>query len=79
MVTIKFPDRDVLRRALGFLARRFSGRALRSGEVIVPAEALEALAVKNFSFTVIGGATYEQMAPIRGNGTSSVQRRRKRA
>jgi hypothetical protein len=72
MVAIKFADRGTLTKALGFLAGRFSGRALRSGEVIVPEPALEALALENFSFTVIGRATYEQMAPIRSDRASPV-------
>jgi glycyl-tRNA synthetase beta chain len=44
MVTISFPDRDTEKRALAYLLGRFSGRALRSGEHIVPEAALEALA-----------------------------------
>jgi hypothetical protein len=74
MVTIKFPDTQTQDRAVGFLARAFSGRVLRSGEVIVPEAALEALAEKNFSFTVIGKTTYEQeLAAVRGDGASSIQ------
>ncbi len=44
MVTITFPDRDMEKRALGFLIGGFSGRVLRSGEHLVPEAALEALA-----------------------------------
>ncbi len=73
MVAIKFANREMLTRALGFLAGRFSGRALGSGEVIVPEAALEALALENFSFTVIGKATYEQMVPVRSDRASPVQ------
>ncbi len=62
MIAIKFADRQTLVRAIGFLAGRFSGRFLRTGEVIVPAAALPALARENFSFTVIGRATYNQVA-----------------
>jgi hypothetical protein len=79
MIAIKFPDQQSFKKALGFLVGRFSGRALRTGEIIVPADVLEALALENFSFTVIGRATHEQMAPIRNNGTTPVQRRRKGA
>jgi hypothetical protein len=67
MVTIKFPDAETQDEAVGFLASSFSGRLLRTGEVIVPEEALAALANENFSFTVIGKATYEQMAAFRGD------------
>lgn len=57
MVTITFPDRETEKRALGFLLGRFSGRVLRSGEHLVPAAALEALADQNIPFTVKGKAT----------------------
>ena len=53
MVAIKFTDADTLNEALGFLASRFSGRALRGGTVIVPEMALKALKAKGFSFRVI--------------------------
>jgi hypothetical protein len=79
MVTIKFSDPETQDEAVGFLAATFSGRLLRSGEVIVPEEALAALANENFSFTVIGKATYEQMAAFRGNAPRKVQRRKARA
>ena len=52
MVTITFPDRDTEKRALAFLLGRFSGRVLRSGEHIVPEEALEALAAQAIPFKV---------------------------
>jgi hypothetical protein len=70
MVTIKFPDTETQDEAVGFLASNFSGRLLRSGEVIVPEEALAALANENFSFTVIGKTTYEQMAAFRRGASS---------
>src|SRR5258708_7166998 len=67
MVTITFPNRETHERALGFLLGRFSGRVLRSGEHIVPEEALEALADQGFAFNVIGKTTYEQqVAALRG-------------
>jgi hypothetical protein len=79
MVTIKFPDLDTQDEAVGFLASHFSGRLLQSGEVVVPEEALAALANENFSFTVIGKSTYEQMAAFRGDAAGKVQRRKTRA
>ena len=60
MITIKFSDPEVRRSALGFLLGRFSGRALKSGEVLVPEAALQALAHEGYQFTVLGKATYEQ-------------------
>ena len=72
MVTITFPDRDIEKRALGFLLGRFSGRVLKSGEHIVPEAALEALADQSIPFTVKGKTTYEQqMAAVRGSSSSS--------
>ena len=59
MVVITFPDRVTRRTALGFLLGRFSGKAFRTGEVIIPEDALEALAERNFEFTVKGKASYE--------------------
>lgn len=74
MVTICFADRATEKRALAFLLGRFSGRVLRSGEHLVPAEALSALAQQNISFTVKGKATYEQqVGAIRGSASSSIQ------
>ncbi|MBM4081224.1 MAG: hypothetical protein FJ272_12610 [Planctomycetes bacterium] len=73
MVTITFPDRETEKRALGFLLGRFSGRALRSGEHLVPEAALEALADQNIPFTVKGKTTYErEMAAVRGAASHSV-------
>jgi hypothetical protein len=74
MVTITFPDRETERRALAFLIGRFSGRVLRSGEHLVPAAALEALADQDIPFAVRGKATYEQqMAALRGAAAPPVQ------
>ncbi len=65
MVVIIFPDRETRRKAIGFLLGRFSGKTLKTGEVIVPDAALEALAQRNFEFTVKGTASYEQQtAPV---------------
>lgn len=64
MIAIKFPDTETQDEAVGFLATNFSGRLLRSGEVIVPEEALAALAGENYTFTVIGKAGGE--LPRRG-------------
>jgi hypothetical protein len=74
MVAIRFEDRETEKRALAFLLGRFSGRALKSGEHLVPEAALEALADQNISFTVVGKATYEQkVAALRGAASGSVQ------
>ena len=67
MVTVTFADREMEKKALGFLLGRFSGRVLKTGEHIVPEAALEALADANIPFTVVGKTTYEQqLAAVRG-------------
>jgi hypothetical protein len=74
VVTITFPDRETEKRALGFLLGRFSGRVMKSGEHLVPEEALAALADQNIPFTVKGKATYEQqVAALRGAAPAPVQ------
>jgi hypothetical protein len=52
VVTIKFPDRETEKRALGFLIGRFSGRVFRGGEHNVPKDALEALTQQNIPFVL---------------------------
>ncbi len=73
MIRIKFPDEQTQNRAVGFLAGRFSAKLFRGGELLVPEVALEALAAENFNFTVLGKASYEQMAAIRSDAPSPVQ------
>ncbi len=73
MVVITFPDADNRKKALGFLFARFSGKALKSGEILVPEAALPALADQNISFTVQGKASYEQQtAAFRGPAADPV-------
>ena len=73
MITIKFPDPESRLKALGFLLGRFPGRALKSGEVLVPSMALQALANEGYEFIVLGRSTYEQqIAPLRNPITSPV-------
>jgi hypothetical protein len=73
MISIRFPDRETEKKALGFLLGRFSGRVLSSGEHLVPAAALEALADQNIPFIVQGRATYEQqIASLRDIAPASV-------
>mgnify|MGYP003393502994 CR=1 FL=1 len=71
MITIRFSDPDVRRHALGFLLGRFPGRALKTGEVLVPEAALQALAYEGYQFTVLGKATYEQQTTAFRNTVTS--------
>lgn len=63
MVIIRFNDQAAERRALGFLLGRFSFKSWATGEMMVPEEALAALAHERIPFQVQGPATYEHYAP----------------
>ncbi len=63
LIRIRFPDPDSERRALGFLAGRFSFTAYATGEVLVVESALAALAVEGISFTSEGPASYAETIP----------------
>lgn len=61
MILIHFRDSESKRRALGFLAGRFSFKSWASGEMAVPEAALAHLAAEGISFVVEGPATYERL------------------
>ena len=61
MVIIRLASHESKRRALGYLAKRFSGKSWVTGEVMVPEAALPYLAAEGFQFTVEGPATYERI------------------
>lgn len=63
MIIITFPDSATERRGLGYLAGRFSFKSFATGETLVPAQALAALALEGIPFTSKGPATYEHYAP----------------
>jgi hypothetical protein len=63
-VIIRFPDSASERRALGFLAGRFSFKSWVTGETMVPEQASRAPASESISFFVEGPAKYEQLAAI---------------
>lgn len=63
MIVIRFPNSDAKRMALGFLVRRFSCTTYRTGEMLVPSEALGELAIAGIPFSVEGRATYRQSIP----------------
>jgi hypothetical protein len=63
MITIRFPDIDAKKKALGFLAGRFSCTSYATGEMLVPEDALGALASAGIRFSVEGPATYGQSIP----------------
>jgi hypothetical protein len=65
MVIISFPDPETRKRALVYLLGRYSGTLLKSGEVIVPENALKPLALQDLVFTVKGKVEEEQVASLR--------------
>ena len=74
MIRSRFPDSQTERRALGFLAGRFSFKTWENGDTVVPESALAAMAVQGIAFTVQGPATYEQSVPaVRGPVAPAVQ------
>jgi hypothetical protein len=74
MVIIRFPDEQTEIKALGFLARRFSGKSWANGETMVPEAALPLLTAEGIQFTMVGSATYEQQVPsIRVAAATAVQ------
>jgi hypothetical protein len=56
MIIIRFPDQTTERRALGFLAGRYSFKTWDTGETMVPEAALPHLAVEGIRFSVEGPA-----------------------
>ena len=67
MVLIRFPDQATERRALGFLAGRFSFRSWADGLTLVPEQALGALAMEGIRFIVEGPPTYARSLPALRN------------
>lgn len=63
LIRIRFADRESKRRALGFLAGRFSFTSYATGEMLVVEPALAALAVEGISFIAEGPATYAEAIP----------------
>ena len=60
MTIIRFTDAESERKALGWLAGRFSFKTWANGETVVPETALGHLAAEGIRFTVEGPVTYER-------------------
>jgi len=71
MIRIRFPDPASERRALGYLAGRFSFKSWADGVTLVPDHALPSLAREGIPFLVDGPATYEQIVAAVGNPPAS--------
>ena len=63
MVILRFEDENQERRALGWLAGRFSFKTWANGEIMLHEEVLPYLAREGVSFKVQGPATYEHFRP----------------
>lgn len=74
LIRIRFLDQDSKRRALGYLAGRFSFTSYASGEMLVVEPALAALAVEGIPFIAEGPATYAEAIPaLRAAAADQVQ------
>jgi hypothetical protein len=58
MIIIRFADAESEKRALGFLAGRFSFKTWASGETMVPESALSPLAHEGVRYIVEGPARF---------------------
>jgi hypothetical protein len=63
MIKLRFPNRDVERKAIGYLAGRFSFKTFADGYTLVPVAALSSLALADISYTVEGRASYDNIVP----------------
>ena len=71
MIVIRFADAETERRALGYLAGRFSFTSWAGGETMVPEAALPHLAREGIRFSVEGPAGYERFLPTFRNPPAS--------
>jgi hypothetical protein len=71
MIIIRCSDAEAKRRALSFLAGRFSFTTWKSGELLVPDDALSALAHEGIGFTVEGPPVYGQAVPALRNAAAA--------
>jgi hypothetical protein len=63
MIIVQFDDAEAEKRALGWLAGRFSFKTWANGDLMLPEIALPYLARENIPFKVKGPATYEHFVP----------------
>ena len=73
MVILRFDNGEQERKALGWLAGRFSFKTWDNGELMVHESVLPYLAREGISFKVQGQATYEHFRPaIRDSAATPV-------
>lgn len=73
MILIRFSDAEGKRRALQALVGEFPFKSWRSGQMIVPEEALARLARHDIPFSFEGSAAYEKLATLRDSTAVAVQ------
>jgi len=74
MVIVRFDDQQTERRALEWLAGRFSFKTWANGDLMIHKAALPYLAREGISFKVKGPAKYEHsIATVRNPDTASIQ------
>ena len=72
MVKVRFPNSESERKALGFLAGRFSFNTYADGHTLVTEAGLARLTGAGVTFTVEGRAAYEQsFSTVRDSSRSS--------
>ena len=73
MVIVRFDDAETERRALGWLAGRFSFKTWANGDLMLHEQALPYLAREGVTFKVQGPANYERSLPaLRNSPAASV-------
>lgn len=73
MILIRFSDAQIEKSGLGYLAGRYSGKTWKTGETLVPEEALSHLAAAGIKFSVEGHLSYDKVyAPVRDSAAAAV-------
>jgi len=74
MIVVRFPDSQSEKKALGFLARRFSIRTRDDGTTLVPEAAVQVMNGAGILFVVEGQASYDQQIPkVRNPPAAAIQ------
>ena len=72
MILIRFPNEGAKDRALELLLGEFPFKSWRSGDMLLPEEALPLLARENVPFTFEGVEGYERISAVRDPATAPV-------
>jgi len=73
MTLIRFPNEEAKDRALELLIGEYPFKSWRSGELLLPEEALPLLARSNVPFVFEGLDAYERISALRDPSPASVQ------